>query len=397
MKRFTNLICSLGVGAILGIIVLSLVAGITTQVSATEYKITIVQSPQDVTVCEGQNVTLSVQATTDYPNAQFGYQWLFENRPLTDGGKYSGTTTNTLTISNVSSAEAGDYTVVVSVTNATGVNPVTALARVTVIPAPTITQHPQDVTVCSGQQATMSVTVTGGLNVRYQWYVAGVAVPGETRSSISRTVDETLNGAQVYCRISSDCGDITSNTATLTVETPPTITRQPQGGTAAIGRSFQMTVQATGTAPLQYQWFKDNQPISGATSNTYTITNVTANDAGQYKVVITNRCGTVESEVVTVQALSAEEEAFIAGYRLRIDPSPASESATVVLTTPTAAPAMIEVVDLSGRTVATLWSGVSGGAEQKIETNVAFLAPGMYRCILRSGTYRLSAPLVIVR
>lgn len=397
MKRVVFFLRSAGAAFVYGLVCLSVIVALSSSAGATEYSITIVQAPQDITVCEGQTATLTVQATTNYPNAQFGFQWLFNNQPLSDGGKYSGTTTNTLTITNISQTEAGDYTVIVSVTNATGVNPVTSVARVTVIPAPTITQQPQDVTVCSGQQASMSVSVTGGTNVRYQWYVAGVAVPGETRSSISRSVDQTLNGVQVYCRISSDCGDVTSNTATVTVLEPPTITQQPASGTAAIGRSYQLTVQASGSPTLQYQWYKDGQPIPGATESTYTITNVRDNDAGAYKVRVTNSCGTVESQEARITTASIDDEAYAAGYRLRLDPMPALDNITLVVTTPAVTAVTIELVDISGRTVGTLWQGISSGAEQKIAVTVSSVAPGMYRCLLRSGNYRLSAPVVVVR
>jgi hypothetical protein len=398
MNRFAMLVRSAVAAVGFGLVSFCVLVALSSTAMATEYKITIVQPPQDATVCEGQTVTLTVQATTDYPNGQFGYQWLFQNQPLSDGGKYSGTTTNSLTITNISAAEAGDYTVIVSVTNGTGVNPQTALARITVIPAPTITQQPQAVTVCSGQQASMSVAVSGGLNVRYQWYVNGTAVPGETRSSISATADQAMDGARVYCRISSDCGDVSSDTATVTVLVAPTITQQPTASdTAAIGRSYQLTVQASGSPTLQYQWYKNDQPIPGATSNTYTITNVSANDAGTYKVRITNSCGTVESNTSVIAVASVEDDAIAAGYRLRIDPQPASDNVTLVVTTPNAASVTVELVDMSGRSLGTLWSGISSGSEQKLDASIGNVAAGVYRCVLRSGSYRLSTPLVIVR
>jgi len=393
MKRLSSFVGGLLPGAlVLGMVGIVLFG---VRASATEYRVRIDQPPQDITVCVGQTVTLTVQASTNYPNPQYGFQWLYNNTPISDNSTYSGSSTNTLTISNITQNEAGQYTVIVSVTNGT-VTPATAVAQVTVIPGPTITQQPQNVTVCEGQIAAMSVQVSGGLNVTYQWYAGGMPVPGATASSISQTATAQMNGLQVYCKITSDCGSIDSDPATVTVGTAPTITQQPQGGTAAIGGSFQLSVQAQGDN-LQYQWYKDNQPISGATNSTYTITNVTANDAGQYKVVVTNNCGTVESSVVTIATASVEDEAYAAGYRLRVDPQPASDHVTLVLTTPSATTATIELLDMAGRTVGTLWQGLVSGAEQKLDASVISVAPGMYRCVLRSGRYQISTPLVIVR
>ncbi|KXB97542.1 MAG: hypothetical protein AA908_06705 [Chlorobi bacterium NICIL-2] len=397
MKRFRSLVGAVSAVAVAGIACAGLFLAMFSPAFGEEYSVRIDQAPQDATVCEGQTVTLTVQASTNFPNPQYTFQWLDgQGNPISDGGRYSGATTNTLTISNVSQAEAGQYTVVVGVSNGQ-VRPATAIARVTVVPGPTVTQQPQDVTVCDGQIAAMSVQVSGGLNVRYQWYANDVPVPGATSSSISQTATAQMNGLQVYCKIISDCGEVNSDTATVTVETAPTITQQPQGGTAAIGQSYQITVQATGTAPLQYQWFKDGQAITGATSNTYTITNVTQNDAGRYKVVVTNRCGTAESEEVQVQAVSVEDEAIAAGFRLSVAPMPANGTVTLQITSPVVASATVEVMDVSGRTVGTIWNGMLSGGEQTLEANVAGMAPGAYRCILRSGTYRLSTPLIIVR
>lgn len=397
MKRFRSLVGAVSAAAVAGIACAGLFLAMLSPAIAEEYTVKIDQAPQDATVCEGQTVTLTVQASTNFPNPQYTFQWLdAQGNPISDGGKYSGATTNTLTITNVSQAEAGQYTVVVGVSNGQ-VRPATAIAQVTVVPAPIVTQQPQSVTVCEGQIAAMTIQVSGGLNVRYQWYANDVPVPGATSSSISQTTTAQMDGLRVYCKIISDCGEVSSDTATVTVETAPTITQQPQGGTAAIGQSYQITVQATGSAPLQYQWFKDGQAITGATSSTYTITNVTQNDAGRYKVVVTNRCGTAESQEVQVQAASVEDEAIAAGFRLSVAPTPANSTVTVLVTSPVAASATVEVIDLSGRTVGTIWNGMLSGGEQKFEASVAGMAPGAYRCVLRSGMYRLSTPLIIVR
>lgn len=397
MKRFRSLIGTTSAAVVVGTALAVLFLAMHTPAFGVEYSVRIDQAPQDVTVCEGQTVTLTVQASTNFPNPQYTFQWLDgQGNPISNGGKYSGATTNTLTISNVSPSEAGQYTVVVGVSNGQ-VRPATAIVRVAVVSRPTVAQQPQDVNICEGQIAAMSVQVSGGLNVRYQWYANGVPVPGATSSSISQTATVQMNGLQVYCRVISDCGEISSDTATVTVETAPSITQQPQGGTAAIGRSYQITVEATGSAPLQYQWFKDGQAINGATSSTYTISNVTRNDAGRYKVVVTNRCGTVESQEVQVQALSVEDEAIAAGFRLNIAPMPANGTVTIMVTSPSAASATIEVIDLNGRSIGTIWNSMLSGGEQKLEVSTAGIAPGAYRCVLRSGTYRLSTPLIIVR
>ena len=58
------------------------------------------------------------------------------------------------------------------------------------------------------------------------------------------------------------------------------------------GLSATFSVSATGSTPLSYQWRFNMTNIAGATTNTLTITNAQATNAGLYSVVITNIAGT---------------------------------------------------------------------------------------------------------
>jgi hypothetical protein len=61
------------------------------------------------------------------------------------------------------------------------------------------------------------------------------------------------------------------------------------------------SVSATGTAPLNYQWYANGNVITGATASSYSVCPVTAADNGtQYTVRITNDCGSVTSQVATL-------------------------------------------------------------------------------------------------
>lgn len=148
---------------------------------------------------------------------------------------------------------------------------------------------------------------------------------------------------------------------------------------------------------VRYQWKKDGQAIPGATGSVYRIENFSASDAGQYMVEVSNDCGVVSSSDVTVVLSSVEEEARVAGYGVLVQPQPASERVEVVVSSPAGAMVTVEVVDLSGRVVGQLWQGVVEGTSQRVEADCSQFASGVYRCVLRSGRYRVSTPLVIVR
>ena len=89
--------------------------------------------------------------------------------------------------------------------------------------------------------------------------------------------------------------------------TAPVIGSQPVGVTVNEGESFALTVIASGTAPVTYQWRKDGLPLAGATASTYTVTAATVAAAGTYTVTVSNSAGVVTSSgaAVAVKARAA--------------------------------------------------------------------------------------------
>jgi hypothetical protein len=83
----------------------------------------------------------------------------------------------------------------------------------------------------------------------------------------------------------------------------PTITAHPNSATASTGSSQSLTVAATGES-LAYAWKKNGAIISGATSSTFILTNISASDAGSYTVTVTNSGGSVTSNAATLTVLA---------------------------------------------------------------------------------------------
>ncbi len=82
----------------------------------------------------------------------------------------------------------------------------------------------------------------------------------------------------------------------------PGITLQPIGGNVLAGQNVTLTIGASGTGTLAYQWRLNGTNIAGATGATYTIPNATTNAAGTYDVLVTHVYGTATSSpaVLTV-------------------------------------------------------------------------------------------------
>ncbi len=99
---------------------------------------------------------------------------------------------------------------------------------------------------------------------------------------------------------SGTSGGTSGGNTTVTVS----ITAQPQDVKAAVGSAVSLTVTATGSGTLSYQWYKGGAAINGATSATYSIASLAATDAGRYVVRVTDTNAPVTSATAVVTPTS---------------------------------------------------------------------------------------------
>ncbi|MBO4714815.1 MAG: immunoglobulin domain-containing protein [Verrucomicrobia bacterium] len=259
---------------------------------------TITSQPKSQTVNVGDSVTFSVTATGTEP---LSYQW-YKNSSM-----ISGATSSSYTISSVNTSDAGSYFVVVS-NSAGSVTSSVATLTVNAPVAPVIVTQPVSQTVDVGQNVRFSVVATGTEPLNYQWLKNGAAIPGATSSSYTISSAKMEDAGNYMVIVSNSVGMAVSNPATLTVKdpaVPPIIIVQPKSQEVLIGESVTFSVTATGTEPLSYQWLFNGNPIAGATSSTYSISQVTEAHAGNYSVIVSNVAGTAISStaVLTVKIL----------------------------------------------------------------------------------------------
>lgn len=116
-----------------------------------------------------ESASFTITATGDAP---LTYQWAGPSGLLVDGGRISGATTKTLTISNVVSGDAGNYVCVVTSLNGDGPNVSSDIAVLSVYTLPTVTiastpasdgGNPIDMlTVNSNDSVVFTATPAGG-------------------------------------------------------------------------------------------------------------------------------------------------------------------------------------------------------------------------------------------
>lgn len=86
---------------------------------------------------------------------------------------------------------------------------------------------------------------------------------------------------------------------------PPTITKDLENITVMAGSDLDLTIDATGSETMTYEWSKDGAILATTTVPTYSLTNVTLENAGYYSVTVRNSYGAASSRVIylTVVAL----------------------------------------------------------------------------------------------
>ena len=84
------------------------------------------------------------------------------------------------------------------------------------------------------------------------------------------------------------------------------IEAQPTARTVRVGDNVGLAVSVSGTSP-SFQWFRNNTPISAATTSSYSLPNVQTADAGTFFVIASNVVNAVTSSPVT---LTVSDTAF---------------------------------------------------------------------------------------
>ena len=174
--------------------------------------ITAQPQPRTISATETTNFTIGASSSTPLT-----YQWQHAGTNISNGGRYSGVNTATLTITGAEPADAGAYRCVLS--NSDG--PVTsASATLTVIDTPVITTQPIPVLVSAGTPASFTVAAMGRPPLNYAWSHDGAPVGGNTSTL---TLPSTVAGdsGQYRVVVGNVTGSVTSSIAVLTVVSGP--------------------------------------------------------------------------------------------------------------------------------------------------------------------------------
>ena len=222
-------------------------------------------------ILNGSNIISSVSGTGSLIN--FGNQ------------TNSGTYTVTATVSGCSSNMNGN-------------------AVITVNPLPNTYNVTGGGSLCSGGSG-LPIGLSGSQSgINYQLQInsinSGSLLPGN--GSILNFGNKSTAGTYTIIATNpiTNCKNNMSGPTIINVYNKISIISQPSNYTFCTGAPTSFNVSASGSAPLNYLWYKNSSPVPSQTSSSFTIGSITNNDAGTYYCLISNICGNITSTNATL-------------------------------------------------------------------------------------------------
>jgi formylglycine-generating enzyme required for sulfatase activity len=167
--------------------------------------LSFVKQPDAATVVEGKSVRFSTAVNR---SEGVSYRWYHNGAPIPRA------TLSYLDLLNVNAYHAGAYFVRATAGHETVDS---AVAALTVLVPPAITQQPQYLSVTVGDQVGFSVSATGSAPLGYQWLKDGVNIGGAIASSYTINAAQTGDAGVYTVVVSNAAGNITSAAVALTV------------------------------------------------------------------------------------------------------------------------------------------------------------------------------------
>jgi plastocyanin len=155
----------------------------------------------------------------------------------------------------------------------------------------------------------VSASDSDGTITQVQFLLNGAPVGAAPAPPFNITMNDLGPGNYVFSAVATDNAGATASASISisVVGAQPVITGGPQSQTANAGADVTFAVQASGSAPLSYQWLFGPTPIAGANGPSLLLQNVTVGDSGVYTVQVSNGFGSASaSATLTVTNPPAE-------------------------------------------------------------------------------------------
>lgn len=209
----------------------------------------ITTQPTGADACTGSALSL----VAEFKGSGLSYSWTRNGVPVANSNS------NTLYIGNVTSADAGTYSV--RATGACGLFASSNDVVIAVISKPTLTLNPISQNVVTGGEINLSVNATDWRAI--QWYKDSKPIKGATSPTYTINNAAAYHSGYYHAVVSNNCGGVVSATARvivanpvtlapeLTVSTTPVSVGEIPFGYSSQAYTIERVISNTGNAPLE--------------------------------------------------------------------------------------------------------------------------------------------------
>lgn len=189
------------------------------------------------------------------------------------------------------------------------------------------------------------------------------------------------------------------------------VKRMPEGG------EFLLSVnKGQNVSFFRIQWFKDGEPIEGATGQDLSFPVADPSMNGTYTVAMANPCATVVSSPIEViverrsfqvntviaepTVIAGLHEATATAFELRdVSPNPVSDRATVNFTTREPARISVRIMDLVGNVIATLVNDMLPAGDHSVAIVPANydMSSSLYYVVLNAPGHTETKPMLLAK
>jgi hypothetical protein len=176
---------------------------------------------------------------------------------------------------------------------------------------PSITVQPLSAAINSGNSAQLSVGAAGTAPLSYQWFIGNT---GDTSTPVNAGTTPSIlvspaNTTSYWVRVTGQCVPVANSitvTVAVTVCVPPQILNTLNDQTVAAGTTVSLNLNVTGTNP-NVSWFANGNLIAfGPTLIIPALKQTT-----QFRAHVTNSCGSVDSNLVTITVMPPRRRAVL--------------------------------------------------------------------------------------
>lgn len=255
--------------------------------------LTMTSQPQPRLAAVGTSFSFSVAANS---TTAISYKW------KRNGVNINGATSSSYSQSTATLNHAGAYQAFLSSNDGVATSNTANLGVVDLAVTPKSAQTGGTVSL------TVNTAAPSGVALTYLWKrgtttlsngptASGGIITGATSATITITKLGATETGNYTCTVSMGALSITTNLAAVGIAATPVITTHPVGKLTTTKANVTFGVVVSNPASVTYQWKKNGTNIPGATASSYNISSALISHGGEYRCVVTNSAGSVNSNI----------------------------------------------------------------------------------------------------